>query len=505
MNKSYSTARKESTNKITSLLIALSFWVSCVWLQAQDTIVLSLPDAIRIGMKNSVDAAVARNEYTSAYWEYKSYKAELLPEISIGATLPYYSMSYNPIQNPVDGSYTYTESNFSRIDGEISVSQLLPFTGGKLSLSGSLQRLQQYGKDGSTNFMSNPFSIILEQPINGFSRERWLRRIEPIKYKEATQKLVSENEQVAGKVIDYYFNLLVARINHDIAVQNRNNSDKLYRIAETKREINRLSESELLQLKSSLLKAESALINAGEMENECMLQLRSLLHYDENKVLIPVMPEGLPDKISLLEYGEVLALAIENHSFTQNIQRRLLEASRDVNIAKSERWNATLFVSYGMSGIDNSFSGAMNSTNWRNDKSVNVGISVPILDWGKRKGKVSVAEANREVLQSKIEKEQIDFHQNIHILVMNFNNQPQKLSLAKENDEVAQRRYQISVDAFILGKMDILNLNDSQNSKDEARREYINQMWLLWDYYYRIRGLTLYDFANHQPLHSIEN
>ena len=492
-------------NKLTTISLVLSFVISCVRVSAQDTIVLSLPDAIRIGVESSVDAAVARNEYISAYWGYKSYKAELLPEIGVSATLPYYSMSYNPIQNPADGSYTYTESNFSRIDGGVSVSQLIPFTGGKLSLSGNMQRLQQYGKDGRTNFMSNPYSITLEQPINGFSNERWMRKIEPVKYKEAMQKLVSENENVAGKVIDYYFYLLVARINHDIAVQNRDNSDKLYRIAETKREINRLSESELLQLKSSLLKAESALINAGEIENECMMQLRSLLHYDEKKIIVPVMPEGLPDEISALAYDNVLALAVENHSFTQNVQRRLLEASRDVNMAKSERWNAKLFVSYGMSGVDNSFSGAMNSAHWRNDRSVNVGISIPIVDWGKRKGKIAVAEANREVLQSRIEKEQMDFHQNIFVLVMNFNNQPKKLLLAKENDEVAQRRYQISVDAFILGKMDILNLNDSQNSKDEARREYINQMWALWDYYYQIRGLTLYNFANHQPLNTIEN
>ncbi len=473
---------------------------SCIHLQAQDTVVLSLPDAIQIGTENSVDAAVARNEYTSAYWEYRSYRAELLPEISIGATLPYYSMSYNSIQNPADGSYTYIESNFSRIDGGFSVSQTVPFTGGKLSLSGNLERLQQYGNSATTNFMSKPYSLILEQPLGGYNHERWMRRIEPVKFKEAKQKLVSKMEEVAGMVIYYYFNLLLARINRDIAAQNRDNSEKLYRIAETKREIGQLSEADLLQLKGSLLKAESAVISAEEAMNERMLQLRSQLRFDEKTFIIPVMPENLPGNVPLLVYEQVRELATENNSFTQNIQRRLLEASRDISKAKAERWDVKLFVSYGMSGINSSFHGAMKPTSWRNDRSVNIGISVPVLDWGKRKGQIAVARANKEILQSKIEKEQMDFNQNINILVMNFNDQPKKLLLAKENDEIAQKRYQISVDAFILGKTDVLNLNDAQISKDEARRNHIDQMWSLWSYYYQIRGLTLYDFALNRPL-----
>jgi hypothetical protein len=34
---------------------------------------------------------------------------------------------------------------------------------------------------------------------------------------------------------------------------------------------------------------------------------------------------------------------------------------------------------------------------------------------------------------------------------------------------------------------------NSQTAKDESRREYINQMFLLWSYYYQIRSLTLHD------------
>jgi hypothetical protein len=57
---------------------------------------------------------------------------------------------------------------------------------------------------------------------------------------------------------------------------------------------------------------------------------------------------------------------------------------------------------------------------------------VPVLGWGKGKSRVRTAESNREVVNSQIAKEQMDFNQNIFLCVQNFNNQPGQLELAKE-------------------------------------------------------------------------
>lgn len=104
------------------------------------------------------------------------------------------------------------------------------------------------------------------------------------------------------------------------------------------------------------------------------------------------------------------------------------------------------------------------------------------------------------MVNSQIEKEKLDFMQNIFLCVQNFNHQPKQLQLAKEVDSIARSRYNTTVEAFIQSKMDILNLNDSQTSKDSARRNYIEQMYMLWSYYYQIRGLTLFDFIANRPL-----
>lgn len=484
--------------KKTFYIVFLFFSIS-VGLVAQDTIVVSLTDAIRRSISISVDAVVARNKFKSSYWGYRTYKSELLPLVSLSTTLPYYSKSYNTFQNS-DGSYTYVSNDYSRIDAALSISQNIPLTGGTISVESSLQRLQQYGDNGTTRFMAIPASITLEQPIFGFNRVKWLQKIEPVKYDEARQKLVADMENVSNEAIRYYFNLLLGQINLEIAMQNLKNSEKLYTIAEAKRKIGQISENDLLQLKVSLLKSESYMTEAQASFDSRMFQLRSYLGYGENVFIKPIIPDMFSETLPELSYPDVISMAHQNNAFTQTARRRMLEASRDVSQAKADRWNAKLFVSFGMSGQDDKFSSAFNSNRWRSNQVVNVGVSVPILDWGRGKGKVKIAEANREVEIAQVEKDQMDFNQNVYLRVQNFNSQSKQLELAKVTDEVAQKRYNTSIEAFVLGKIDVLNLNDSQTSKDEARRNYIDQMYLLWSYYYQIRSLTLYDFINKQDL-----
>ena len=57
---------------------------------------LTLDEAISRARVNSVDAAVALNELKTAYWEYRSYRAELLPEVNFKATVPGYYRQYSP-------------------------------------------------------------------------------------------------------------------------------------------------------------------------------------------------------------------------------------------------------------------------------------------------------------------------------------------------------------------------------------------------------------------------
>ena len=210
----------------------------------------------------------------------------------------------------------------------------------------------------------------------------------------------------------------------------------------------------------------------------------------------PVLPETVPD--IRMNYQTVLSKALERNSFAQNIRRRQLEADYEVATAKGNLRSINLFASIGYTGQNNHFKSSYKDL--LDNQIVEIGVSIPILDWGKRRGQVKVAQSNREVVRSQIRQEQMNFNQNIFLLVENFNNQAQQLNIAEEADRIAERRYRTSVETFMIGRISTLDLNDAQNSKDEARQKHISELYYYWYYFYQIRSLTLWDFEQNREL-----
>lgn len=456
---------------------------------------ITLSEAIALARLQSVDAAVALNELKTAYWEYRTFRADLLPEINLSGTLPNYSKSYNSYQNS-DGSYSFVRNNVLGLSGELSIDQNIWFTGGKLSLASSLDFLKELGGGGSRQYMSVPVSLQLTQPIFGVNSLKWNRRIEPVKYAEAKATFISATEEVTIKTITYFFQLLLARESLVTARQNKENSDRLYEVAIAKRKMGQISENDLLQLKLNALQGQANVTEAESNLNSKMFQLRSFLGLSEQEGLNPVLPGSVADV--RMEYQTVLSKALERNSFAQNIRRRQLEADYAVATARGNLRSVDLFASVGYAGRAGELSAAYRGL--VDNQVVQVGVKIPILDWGKRRGQVRVAKSNREVVLSRIRQEQMDFNQNIFLLVENFNNQAQQLEIAEEADAIAERRYRTSVETFMIGKISTLDLNDAQNSKDEARQTHISELYYYWYYYYQIRSLTLWDFERNTEL-----
>lgn len=478
-----------------NILLVLATFAFSQILTAQNEREITLNEAIALARTQSVDAAVALNELKTAYWEYRTFRADLLPEVNLTGTLPNYKKSYSSYQNS-DGTYGFVRNNYLELSGDLSIDQNIWLTGGKLSLSTSLDYIRQFGGNGKEQFMSVPINLELTQPIFGVNKLKWNRRIEPVRYEEAKAAFISATEEVTRKTITYFFQLLLAKETLATARQNELNAEHLYKVAGAKREMGQISENELLQLKLSALNAKAATTEAVSNLNANMFQLRAFLGMDENTKLEPVVPESAPD--IRMEYNEVLSKALERNSFAQNIRRRQLESDYAVATARGDLRSVDIFASVGYTGLDKEFTSAYNHL--LDNQIVPVGVKIPILDWGKRRGKVRVAKSNREVVLSKIRQEQMNFNQDIFLLVEHFNNQAQQLSIAKEADIIAQQRYKTSIETFLIGKINTLDLNDAQNSKDQARQKHISELYNYWSYFYQIRSLTLWDFERDTEL-----
>ena len=448
---------------------------------------LTLDDCIALARKQSVDAAVDLGELKSAYWQWRSYKADLLPEVSFSATLPSYNKRYTSYQQ-ADGGVSYVRNDYLGMDGSLYISQKIWPTGGTLSVESSLDFLHQSGKGGGNQFMSMPVALTLSQPIFGVNHQKWNRRIEPLRYREAQARFLSNTEEVAMKAISLFFNLILAGEQVGIARQNLQKAEELYKVAQAKREMGTISENDVLQLKLDVLNAHSALTNSESNRQARQFALRSFLDVDAE--IEPVVPENIP-RLHLV-YDDVLRHALDNNALATTMRRRQLEADYNVASAKANRRSINLYAQLGYTGMAESIGSAYRDL--LSKEVVQVGFSIPILDWGKRKGQRKMAESNREIVQGQLRQQAQEFRQDIFILTEQFNNQAEQLRIACEADTIAQKRYNTNIETFKIGSISMLDISDATKAKDEARQNRIAQLHYYWYYYYQLRSIALWDF-----------
>lgn len=164
---------------------------------------LTLEGAMDLACGQSVDAAVALNQLKSAYWQYRTYKAERLPELVFNGTLPTFNNNYNSYQN-ADGTYGYVRSNWLGLTGELSVTQNIPFTGGTVSLTTGLDMTRQLGANGYNEFMAAPVALTLNQPLFSVNTFRWDKKIEPVRYAESRAAYIEDMETVKMNTVTYF-------------------------------------------------------------------------------------------------------------------------------------------------------------------------------------------------------------------------------------------------------------------------------------------------------------
>lgn len=470
--------------------------VSCSVLYSQKPINrLTLEEVIQLAKDQSPQGILAKHQFRASYWEYRTYKAEFLPSIKLAGSAINYNRDLSADLQK-DGSYQYVERNSNTSSLGFELNQNIGLTGGKFYVSTALDRTD-YFKNDSTSYKSIPYQIGFSQPIFGFNRLKWNKKIEPIKYEEAKRNYIQALENISMDASRLFFDLILAQQNLKTANLNYANSDTLYKIAKGRYNIGTIAENELLQMELSFLNAGSDVSDAEVDLQLKKSKLKSHLGLNDIYDLELIIPDSVP--ILQTQYEEVLALAKMNNPKILEFERLLIEANQKVAEAKSERgFSATLNAKYGINRDAELFKDAY--ANYNDLQTLTVTFQIPILDWGLGRGKVKMAQSNREVVRTTVEQEVVGFEQDVFLYVMQFNRQNSQVDLAKKADLISQNRYNVTKERFLIGKIDVLDLNVAQSERDQAKQKYINTLSNFWRSYYQMRSITLYDLETKQPL-----
>lgn len=482
---------------MNKIIITLLLFIGITTLRAQDKIVLSLPEVIDIASKQSIDAFRNKNMYLASYWEHRFYKAERLPSISLST-------------NPLDfNRYRRKEYNFETNEEEyilreyfdsdlaIEAVQNVSLTGGQVFARSQWNMVKNLGGDQSTSYNVVPISIGFQQDLNGYNRLKWESKIEPLKFEKAKKEFVQDIEDLRVKSTVRFFGLINAQIQKGIAEMNYANADTLYKIGKGRFQVGTVTQDELLELELSLLNSQQALSMAGLNEKRMQAMLNSFLALPKETIIQCIVPSDIP--ALQIDPDVAITQATTNNPEMLNHQQQRLQQDENVARAKSERGLSTsLFALYGLNQSSADLSDAYKNP----DKSqrFSLGLNIPIVDWGRGKGRYLMAKSNREVAMATIEQERIDFEQDVYQSVLEFNLQAGQVFTSAKADTVAKMGYEVTFQRFMIGKIDVIRLNLASNSQETARMAYLSRLRDYWTAHYRLRSLTLFDFENMQPL-----
>lgn len=461
-----------------------------------DTIALSLPEVVELAKSASIASKQALTTRETKYWQYRTYRSNYQPQLSLSGTLPGYSKTFTEVLQP-DGTIKFQPVHNNNSSLNLSFSQSIAATGGTIFGTTQLQRFDDFGRKSDPLYNSTPFGIGYNQPLFQFNALRWDRKIAPLKYKESIQAFTEDMEQIALQASSYYFVLLLAQVNQQIAETNLVNTRNILRIASEKYKLGKISRNEILQLQLEQLKSEKAAGVARRDREIASLNLRSYIgmqHIDKILLLLP----GTQTKMQV-SIDKALAEAYENRSNATAFVRRVAEAKRDVAKARGENGlNATMKLQLGYTKSGGSISQAYRSP--QEQQEAQISFTIPILDWGRSKSRTKTAEANLQFTNYAVEQDKQTFAQEILTQVTLFEMMQEQVQLTADADSIASEKYRIAEEKYILGNFGITDLSIAFQEKDQAKRDYITALRDLWSSYYQLRYLSLYDFEQQQKI-----
>ncbi len=338
---------------------------------------LSLGDVINLAKENSLEALLAKHRFTGSYWSFRSYKANYLPSVSLEADLVDLNRSIVKDQIYQNGEWVPIFGETSRLNSSLNlqVTQMVPFTGGRIFMSSQLGRLDLLNDDPAT-LMSTPISVGFRQPLFSYNEFKWERQIEPIKFEEAKKAYLESMEDVNLKSVRLFFDMALYQRNVKTYEKNVTSNDSLYRMATGRFELGTIDQGDLMQMELNYLKSMDQLTKSKIELEMRRARLRRFLGYNDNIDFELTTTKEVPE--FQVDVQTATDMARTNNPQMLSMDRQLLQAEQSVAQARANaRFNADLVASFGLTQQSTEFANVYKDP--RQSQRLTVGVSMPLI------------------------------------------------------------------------------------------------------------------------------
>lgn len=453
---------------IHKILVAAAIVLFPGAVNAQDTTLVTLDEAIKIAISENASVRVADKEIERAQYAKKGTYSALFPQVNGTGTFQRTIKKQVMYMDGMSGGGGMFASIFEPIITALEQNgihvDMSALTGGGGDEGGSSS-----SSDGISVGRWNTFNggISASMPLVNFQLWESLK-ISGQSVELAVEKARSSRLEAVTKVKQAYFSVLLAKEVFDVYKSVYENAMENLVQVQRKYDVQKVSELELTRAKANVA---SAIPNVYNAENSIMLALWQL------KAVMGVNLDMNLDIVGKLsDYTEHMFRDIHenddvNLDRNSTMRQLAIQAEQLASTVKMQKYaylpTLSVSFSYSMNAMTNDFK--FSQYKWTPYSYVGLSLNIPIFSGGKRHSDVRQAQIQQESLNIS----RADTERQLRISIRSFLNTMEtnmkSYDSAQEAVELAQKAYDISQKSFNVGKSTLTDLHDAELVLTQAR------------------------------------
>ena len=391
--------------------------------QVQDSLIISLDQAIEIALEESNSIKIADLTIEKSGYAKKGTYAALYPNIS------------------ANGSYQRTIKKHV---------MAMDFGGQAMEI--------EVGKWNNVNA-----GISASMPL--INAQLWQSlKLSALDVEIAIEQARSSKISMIKQVKQAYYAVLLAQQVYDVYKDVYDNATTNYEHTEQLYNAGKSSEYEYLRAQVNVKNAEPNLYSSMMAIDLAIWQLKAVMGVDlDAKIGVAGTLDQYKDE--LMSYNMSNNMSLENNTTLAQLQLQNQQLERTIKMTKYQyipTLSASFSYSYMAMGDDFKFK-------WNPYSVAGLSLTIPIFDGFSKHNNIKQYKATQDILQLNIE----DTERNLRIAFKNYDNQistyMKNYAAAESTLEVAQRSYDIAEKMYELGKATLLELNDAQLALVQAQ------------------------------------
>jgi len=453
---------------IHKILVAAAIVLFPGAVNAQDTTLVTLDEAIKIAISENASVRVADKEIERAQYAKKGTYSALFPQVNGTGTFQRTIKKQVMYMDGMSGGSGMFASIFEPIITALEQNgihvDMSALTGGGDDEGGASS-----SSDGISVGRWNTFNggISASMPLVNFQLWESLK-ISGQSVELAVEKARSSRLEAVTKVKQAYFSVLLAKEVFDVYKSVYENAMENLVQVQRKYDVQKVSELELTRAKANVA---SAIPNVYNAENSIMLALWQL------KAVMGVNLDMNLDIVGKLsDYTEHMFRDIHenddvNLDRNSTMRQLAIQAEQLASTVKMQKYaylpTLSVSFSYSMNAMTNDFK--FSQYKWTPYSYVGLSLNIPIFSGGKRHSDVRQAQIQQESLNIS----RADTERQLRISIRSFLNTMEtnmkSYDSAQEAVELAQKAYDISQKSFNVGKSTLTDLHDAELVLTQAR------------------------------------